>query len=146
MKARGIKKFGENHFIDEGFPGNIGKTGSDQYKNRMYFLENNGYQNVTVLKKAFAIEVEDYDGEETLLHEILKDGDIIATMSKFGDKYILKAKDLSKIFKGWASVARTAKISAKGALQKDLECSSPSMAAALIAGGSKMMKSFMEGK
>jgi hypothetical protein len=31
-------------------------------------------------------------------------------------------------------------------LQKDLECSSPSMAAALIAGGSKMMKSFMEGK
>jgi hypothetical protein len=100
MKARGIKKFGENHFIDEGFPGNIGKTGSDQYKNRMYFLENNGYQNVTVLKKAFAIEVEDYDGEETLLHEILKDGDIIATMSKSGDKYILKAKDLSKIFKG----------------------------------------------
>jgi hypothetical protein len=31
-------------------------------------------------------------------------------------------------------------------LEKDLECSSPSMAAALIAGGSKMMKSFMEGK
>ena len=94
MKARGIKKFGENHFIDEGFPGNIGKTGSDQYKNRMYFLENNGYQNVTVLKKAFAIEVEDYDGKETLLHEISKDGDIIAMMSKTGDKYILKAKSV----------------------------------------------------
>ena len=203
----------------------IGKTGSDQYKNRMYFLESNGYQNVTVLKKAFAIEVEDYDGKETLLHEIFeksrvgdtelfaldkslvikllssfegtqiypeketkqdsfekaeinaqeglvpdslyyhkaKDGDIIATMSKAGDKYILKAKsilakDLSKISKGWASVAITAKISANGVLQKDLKCSSPSMAAALIAGGSrnglefwkteagKTMKSFMEGK
>ena len=203
----------------------IGKTGSDQYKNRMYFLENNGYQNVTVLKKAFAIEVEDYDGKETLLHEIFeksrvgdtelfaldkslvikllssfegtqiypeketkqdsfekaeinaqeglvpdslyyhkaKDGDIIAAMSKTGDKYILKAKsvlakDLSKISKGWASVAGTAKISANGVLQKDLKCSSPSMAAALIAGGSrnglefwktedgKTMKSFMDGK
>ena len=48
----------------------IGNTGSDQYKNRMYLLESNGYQNVTALKKAFAIEVEDYDGKETLLHEI----------------------------------------------------------------------------
>jgi len=31
-------------------------------------------------------------------------------------------------------------------LEKDLECSSPSMAAALIAGGPKTMKGFMDGK
>ena len=88
---------------------------------------------------------------DSLYYHKAKDGDIIATMSKTGDKYILKAKsvlakDLSKISKGWASVAGTAKISANGVLQKDLKCSSPSMAAALIAGGSKTMKSFMEGK
>jgi len=48
----------------------IGKTGLDSYENRMYFLERNGYYNVTALKRRFAIEVEDYDDKEKLLDEI----------------------------------------------------------------------------
>jgi T5orf172 domain len=48
----------------------IGKTGSENYKERMRNLESNGYYNVSGLKKLFAIEVNDYDGKESLLHEI----------------------------------------------------------------------------
>lgn len=48
----------------------IGKTQTNQYDNRMHFLENNGYYNVSGLKRAFAIEVEDYDDKERLLHEV----------------------------------------------------------------------------
>ena len=39
----------------------IGKTGTDQFKNRMYHLESNGYSNVAALKRCFAIEVDDFD-------------------------------------------------------------------------------------
>ena len=48
----------------------IGKTGSDTYEQRMWNLEHNGYSNVTVLKRVFAIEVEGYDEKEVLLHTI----------------------------------------------------------------------------
>lgn len=48
----------------------IGKTQSKQYQERMRFLEANGYYNVVGLKRCFAIEVEDYDAKESLLHEI----------------------------------------------------------------------------
>lgn len=48
----------------------IGKTGSDNYKQRMDNLERNGYSNVAGLKRSFAIEVEDYDEKELLLHSI----------------------------------------------------------------------------
>lgn len=50
----------------------IGKTGSNNYENRMYELEHNGYRNVTALKRAFAIEVNDYDEKEKLLHTIFE--------------------------------------------------------------------------
>lgn len=50
----------------------IGKTGSEQFENRMYSLEHDGYRNVTGLKRAFAIEVLDYDDKETLLHVIFE--------------------------------------------------------------------------
>ncbi len=46
----------------------IGKT--DNFQERMRFLENNGYYNVAGLKRSFAIELEDYDDKESLLHEI----------------------------------------------------------------------------
>lgn len=36
----------------------------------MRFLEANGYYNVTGLKRFFAMELEDYDDKESLLHEI----------------------------------------------------------------------------
>lgn len=48
----------------------IGKTGTANYRERMRFLEANGYYNVAGLKRYFAIELEDYDDKESLLHEI----------------------------------------------------------------------------
>lgn len=48
----------------------IGKTTLDQFKNRMNYLEANGYYNVTGLSKFFAIEVTNYEEKETLLKEI----------------------------------------------------------------------------
>lgn len=48
----------------------IGKTGTNNYQERMRFLEANGYYNVTSLKRFFAIELDDYDDKESLLHEI----------------------------------------------------------------------------
>lgn len=48
----------------------IGKTGSKSYQERMRFLEANGYYNVAGLKRIFAIELDDYDDKEALLHDI----------------------------------------------------------------------------
>ena len=48
----------------------IGKTRTDQFENRMTALEQNGYWNVSGLKRFFAVEVEDYDEKEKLLHTI----------------------------------------------------------------------------
>lgn len=50
----------------------IGKTATNNYEQRMYSLEHDGYRNVTALKRAFAIEVEDYDKKEALLHTIFE--------------------------------------------------------------------------
>ncbi|CAB1276132.1 GIY-YIG nuclease family protein [Candidatus Nitrosacidococcus tergens] len=48
----------------------IGQTGTDNYQERMRTLEANGYYNVVGLKRFFAIELEDYEAKEKLLHEI----------------------------------------------------------------------------
>ena len=48
----------------------IGKTGSENFEQRMSYLESNGYRNVTGLKRTFAIEVEDYDEKENLLDNL----------------------------------------------------------------------------
>ncbi len=48
----------------------IGKTGTASYKERMRFLEGNGYRNVVGLKRYFAIELEDYGDKEKLLQEV----------------------------------------------------------------------------
>ncbi|MCY3804746.1 MAG: GIY-YIG nuclease family protein [Candidatus Saccharibacteria bacterium] len=48
----------------------IGKTNTDNYKERMRHLEANGYYNVVGLKRFLAIELADYDDKESLLHEI----------------------------------------------------------------------------
>ncbi len=50
----------------------IGKTRSDCFEQRMYNLEHDGYRNVTALKREFAIEVEDYDEKEKMLHTIFE--------------------------------------------------------------------------
>lgn len=57
----------------------IGKTGSESYKSRMYSLEHNGYRNVTALQRAFAIEVEDYDEKECMLHTIFEKSQVADT-------------------------------------------------------------------
>lgn len=48
----------------------IGKTGNEQFENRMRFLESNGYANITGLKREFAIEVDEYDDKEKLINDI----------------------------------------------------------------------------
>ncbi len=48
----------------------VGKTGVNNYEERMRFLETNGYYNVVGLKRFFAIEVADYEEKENLLKEI----------------------------------------------------------------------------
>jgi len=57
----------------------IGKTGNDQFENRMRFLENNGYANITGLKRTFAIEVDGYDEKEKLIHDIFSKSRIVGT-------------------------------------------------------------------
>lgn len=50
----------------------IGKTATQNYSQRMYNLESNGYRNVASLKRAFAIEVDGFDEKELLLHTIFE--------------------------------------------------------------------------
>ena len=74
----------------------IGKT--DNYERRMKELEQNGYRNVTGLKREFAIELEDYDEKEILLQTIF-------SKSKIGDTELFSididiAKQLLSSFDG----------------------------------------------
>lgn len=48
----------------------IGQTATGSFQERMRFLEANGYYNVSGLKRFFAIEIDDYQEKERLLHEI----------------------------------------------------------------------------
>lgn len=57
----------------------IGRTGSTNYEQRMYNLEHDGYRNVTALKRSFAIEVDDYEDKETLLHTIFEKSQVSDT-------------------------------------------------------------------
>ena len=50
----------------------IGKTGLDNFESRMHYLERHGYNNVTGLKRVFAIAVDDYERKESLLGEIFE--------------------------------------------------------------------------
>ena len=57
----------------------IGKTGSDNFEQRMCNLENNGYRNVTGFHRVFAIEVDDYDAKEIMLHTIFEKSRVAKT-------------------------------------------------------------------
>ena len=48
----------------------IGKTNTKQFESRMYILERNGYYNVGNLQRKYAIEVDDFDEKEKLLHSL----------------------------------------------------------------------------
>lgn len=54
----------------------IGKTGINNFEQRMYSLEKNGYSQVVGLKRKFAIEVDDYDEKEVLLHDIFSKSNV----------------------------------------------------------------------
>ena len=54
----------------------IGKTRKENFEQRMYNLEHNGYVQIVGLKRRFAIEVEDYDEKETLIQEIIRKSNI----------------------------------------------------------------------
>lgn len=86
----------------------IGKTGVDNFEQRMYNLENNGYRNIVGLKRRFAIEVEDYHEKETLLQDIFSKSNVpntelfaldielvVQLLSSFEGKQIYP-KDVSK--------------------------------------------------
>lgn len=48
----------------------IGKTGINNFEQRMSYIEREGYHRIPVLNREFAIEVDDYDEKELLLHGI----------------------------------------------------------------------------
>lgn len=48
----------------------IGCTQTDQFENRMSFLENNGYQQFNGFHREFAVEVDDYRAKESLMHRL----------------------------------------------------------------------------
>lgn len=69
----------------------IGQTQTKQYENRMRNLENNGYANITGLKREFAIEVSDYINKEKLIHTIF-------SKSQLGNTELF-ALDISTVIK-----------------------------------------------
>ncbi len=87
----------------------IGKTGSENFGDRMQYLENNGYRNVTGLKRKFAIEVEDYDEKEILLDHIFSksriqntelfalDADLVVQLLSSFDGRQIYPSELSKV-------------------------------------------------
>lgn len=60
------------YVISTAVPGliKIGRTTTDRFDSRMYELERNGYNNVTGLRREFAIEVNRYDEKEHMLDDI----------------------------------------------------------------------------
>lgn len=76
----------------------IGKTKTEQFQNRMANLEQNGYWNVNGLKRYYAVEVDNYDEKEKLLHTIFSKSQV-ATSELFAlDKDL--AKEVLKSFGG----------------------------------------------
>lgn len=90
----------------------IGKTNTNKYEQRMAQLENNGYRNVTGLKREFAIEVDDYGEKELLLDSLfsrsrvsntelfsLNINELIQLLSSFEGKVIYPEQETkNKIF------------------------------------------------
>ncbi len=75
----------------------IGKT-KDRFDKRMTELEQNGYKNVTGLQRYYAIEVNDYDEKEKLLHTIFSKSQVASSELFALDKHI--AKQLLESFDG----------------------------------------------
>lgn len=86
----------------------IGQTGNANFQERMRFLEANGYYNVSGLKRFFAIEIDDYQEKERLLHEIFNkqqigdselfalDYDLVRQLLLSFDGKVIYPKDVNK--------------------------------------------------
>ena len=87
----------------------IGST--NDFESRMYNLETNGYQNVTGLKRQFAIYVENYKEKENMLHNIFSKSQVGNTelftlkidlamqlLSSFDGKVIYPKEDKNNLF------------------------------------------------
>ena len=74
----------------------IGKT--DNFKNRMQILEQNGYWNVSGLKRFYAVRVNDYDKKEKLIHTMFSKSQVANSELFALDKQI--AKELLESFDG----------------------------------------------
>ena len=86
----------------------IGQTGTNNYQERMRALEANGYYNVSGLKRFFAIEINDYQEKERLLHEIFSkqqigdselfalDYDLVRQLLLSFDGTVIYPKDINK--------------------------------------------------
>ena len=99
----------------------IGKTASSNFEQRMYNLEHDGYRNVTGLKRRFAIEVENYDDKEALLHKIFEKSrvsdtelfaidvnDAVQLLSSFdGNRIFPKTETKEEIFNEAADASRS---------------------------------------
>lgn len=73
----------------------IGKTQTSQFENRMSILEQNGYWNVNGLKRFFAVEVDDYDEKEKLLHTVFSKSQVANSELFALDKELAKAMLMS---------------------------------------------------
>ncbi len=74
----------------------IGKT--DNFKNRMNFLEQNGYWNVSGLKRFFAVRVDNYDRKEKLIHTMFSKSQVANSELFALDKHV--AQELLESFGG----------------------------------------------
>lgn len=78
--------------------------------------------------------------DDNLFYHYAKGGSLTATMKKDGETFLILAgskMSLDYQFRGsgWMEVRKNANVSSSGELLSDIECSSASMAAALVAGG-----------
>ena len=68
----------------------IGKTRTDQFENRMTILEQNGYWNVNGLHRFYAVEVNDYDEKEKLIHTVFSKSQVSTSELFALDKELVK--------------------------------------------------------
>lgn len=102
----------------------IGKTGSDNFSQRMTYLESNGYRNVSGLKRQFAIELSGYEEKERLLDSLfsrsrvsntelfsLNINEVIQLLSSFEGKIVYPAQEnKARIFENATEAVETALI------------------------------------
>jgi len=91
------------------------------------------------------------NGDNDMLYHFAKGGAIIAKVRRVGSQFVLLAGSklsLKYDFRGsgWMNVRKNASVGVDGTLREDIECDSPSMAAAFVAGGARNGLTFWKNK